>query len=109
MARKAKVTIDNTVKQSDDFKVVMATDHSTTGDAVVVFPTVKTIKDLKGKKVASLPGAYGELFVTTMLSQNNMKPSDILWVQIGDENEGVKLFLDKKLRRSISGNHIFQN
>lgn len=86
-----------TSRQVGDFKVVMATDHATSANAVLAFPKIKKIKDLKGKKVATVPGAYGESFVTSMLTQNEMKSADILWVQIENENDAVKQFLEKKV------------
>lgn len=84
-------------RQIGDFKVVMATDHATSANAILAHSKIKSIKDLKGKKVATVPGAYGESFVTSMLAQNAMKSADILWVQIGNENDAVKQFLEGKV------------
>ena len=86
-----------TSRQYGDFKVALATDFSASADAIVSFPNIKSIKEIKGKKVASVSGGYGEMSVVSMLHQNNLRPTDISWVQIGDENDGVKQFLEKKV------------
>lgn len=72
---------------NDDFYVIMSSDESAGGDAVLVNPAITSIADLKGKKVGTNIGGFGELFVTTVLKNNNIQPSDITFVNM-DASEG---------------------
>ncbi len=74
-------------QNSDDFAMVLSSDESAGGDAVVVNPSIKTIADLRGKQIGTNLGGFGELFITTVLNKNGISPSDVILVNM-DASEG---------------------
>jgi len=52
--------------------IVMAIDESTGGDGIVAIKSIKTIKYLKGKKVAFQRGLPSEFFLRALLNENGM-------------------------------------
>ncbi len=53
--------------------------------------TIKTVADLKGKRVAAKPGALSETLLKFVLAKNNLKPTDVEIV--GVPNESAELAL----------------
>lgn len=53
--------------------------------------TIKTVADLKGKRIAAKPGALSETLLKFVLSKNNIKPTDVEIV--GVQNEASELAL----------------
>jgi NitT/TauT family transport system substrate-binding protein len=74
-------------QSNDDFVVVMSSDESAGGDAVLVNPSIKSIAELKGKKIGTNIGGFGEVFITTVLKSNNIQPSEVTFVNM-DASEG---------------------
>ena len=66
-------------------KVIMVTDSSEGGDQVVAINTIKSIADLKGKRIGVHFGTYGELFVRKMLEASALTPADVTLVNIDPE------------------------
>lgn len=60
--------------------MIMATDYSSGNDMVVGRPGVKTVKDLKGKKVGVEVGLVDHLLLDTALMKNGMSEKDITLV-----------------------------
>ncbi|ALP91408.1 ABC transporter substrate-binding protein [Clostridium butyricum] len=60
-----------------DFKVVMVEDYSAGSDGLVATPDIKSIKDLKGKQVATEIGSVDQMFLYRCLSDAGMIPKDI--------------------------------
>lgn len=58
-------------------KSVFATDYSAGGDGIVAKPGIKSVKDLKGKKVATEVGTIEHFFLLTLLKDNGMTENDI--------------------------------
>ena len=57
--------------------IVMAIDESVGGDGIVAKENIKTIEDLKGKKVAFQRGLPGEFFLRTLLKDHNVSIKDM--------------------------------
>ena len=60
-----------------DFKVVMVEDYSAGSDGLVASSDIKSVKDLKGKQVATEIGSVDQMFLYRCLSDSGMTPEDI--------------------------------
>ena len=60
-----------------DFKIVLVNDNSYGADGLVVKEGIKSIKDLKGKKVATEIGTLEHMFLLKILQDNGMTMEDI--------------------------------
>lgn len=58
-------------------KSVFATDYSAGGDGIVAKPGISSVKDLKGKTVATEVGTIEHFFLLTLLKDNGMTEKDI--------------------------------
>jgi NitT/TauT family transport system substrate-binding protein len=83
--------------KAPDTRVVLLTDISTTGDAVVVRPEIKSIADLKGKRIVLGAAGYGEVVVNTMLQQAGLTGEDVIWVSMQNEAEAMEMLKDGRV------------
>jgi NitT/TauT family transport system substrate-binding protein len=60
--------------------MVLLTDYSSGNDMVIAKPSVKSVKDLKGKKVGVEVGLVDHLLLDTALEKNGLKESDLTLV-----------------------------
>ena len=60
---------------------VLVADETNGADVVVAQPDIKTVADLKGKKIGSNLGGFSEVFVTEMLKQYNLTTDDVSLVK----------------------------
>ncbi|MFN6560089.1 MAG: ABC transporter substrate-binding protein [Nostoc sp. ChiSLP01] len=60
-----------------DIQGVMVVDESTGADVVVAQSQIKTVADLKGKKLGANLGGFSEVFVTEMLKKANLTSDDV--------------------------------
>ena len=87
------------IKEVDtQVKVVLLTDMSTTGDAVVVSPEIQSVEDLKGKRIIASTTGYGEIVVQAMLDQAGLKSNDIIWVPLEEPETALSLLLEGKVQ-----------
>jgi NitT/TauT family transport system substrate-binding protein len=69
-----------------EISIILACDVSDGGDAVLANPTISSIRDLKGKRIGTRIGSFGELFITKMLDSEGMTADDIFFSDAdGDE------------------------
>ncbi len=68
--------------QGQAAKVVLINDNSAGNDAVVAGPQYHTIRDLKGKKVATELGTVEQFLLDKALAANGMTEKDITYVNI---------------------------
>ncbi len=68
--------------QGQAAKVVLINDNSAGNDAVVAGPGIHSIKDLKGKKVATELGTVEQFLLDKALAANGMTEKDIQYVNI---------------------------
>ena len=66
-------------------KVALAVDMSDGGDAIVATSDIKSVADLRGKRVGYSAGDFGELFVRRMLEQGGLTENDVTLVTIESE------------------------
>ncbi len=57
--------------------MILLTDYSSGNDMVVAKPSVKSIKDLKGKKIGVEVGLVDHLLLDTALEKNGLKEADV--------------------------------
>ncbi|MEH1766043.1 MAG: ABC transporter substrate-binding protein [Nostoc sp.] len=65
-----------------DIQGVMVVDESTGADMVVAQSPIKTVADLKGKKLGANLGGFSEVFVTEMLKTANLTSDDVNLVKL---------------------------
>lgn len=65
-----------------DIQGVMVIDESTGADVVVTQLEIKTVADLKGKKLGANLGGFSEVFVTEMLKSANLTSDDVNLVNL---------------------------
>ncbi|TGA98304.1 aliphatic sulfonate ABC transporter substrate-binding protein [Sporolactobacillus shoreae] len=76
-------------------KSVFATDYSAGGDGIVAKPGIKTVKDLKGKKVATEVGTIEHFFLLTVLKDNGMTEKDINLTNMTVQDSGNAFIANK--------------
>ena len=64
-----------------DMQTVMVVDETNGADVVVAQPDIKTIADLKGKKLGANLGGFSEVFVSEMLKTANLTSDDVSLVK----------------------------
>lgn len=74
-----------------DLKVVLLEDVSMSADAILADNSIKSIADLKGKKVAYEEGSTSDLLLNYALSQNGMTLADIVPVPMPASDAGTAL------------------
>ncbi|QSJ17435.1 ABC transporter substrate-binding protein [Nostoc sp. UHCC 0702] len=67
---------------NSDIQGVMIIDESTGADVVVAQSQIKTVADLKGKKLGTNLGGFSEVFVTEMLKTANLTSDDVNLVKL---------------------------
>jgi NitT/TauT family transport system substrate-binding protein len=77
------------VAQGLPLKAVLLEDVSLNADAILAGPDVKSIKDLKGKKVAYEEGTTSDILLAYALAQNGMSKKDIQPVPIPASDAGT--------------------
>jgi NitT/TauT family transport system substrate-binding protein len=78
-----------------DLKFVLFEDVSLTADAVLAGPDIRSIKDLKGKKVAYEEGTTSDLLLRYALAKNGMSIDDINVVPIPASDAGAAAIAGK--------------
>ncbi|MBD1902242.1 ABC transporter substrate-binding protein [Trichocoleus sp. DQ-A3] len=73
------------IGKNPDIHIVLETDQSAGADTVVVQRDIKSVVDLKGKRLGVKLGDYGELFVVKMLESNGLTTDDVTLVDIEGE------------------------
>ena len=79
------------VAQNPEVQIVLATDESAGGDAVVVQPDIQRPSDLKGKRIGVKLGDSGELFITNLLEANHLTTDDVTLVNVEGESVLARL------------------
>jgi len=63
-------------------KIIFQADWSRGGDVIVVRPGIRTVSDLKGKKISVAYGTPSHTFLLWLLEANNMATQDVELVQV---------------------------
>ena len=85
-------TLDSTIialdKAPGKLKVVYLTDTSAGADAIIAKKEIKSIKDLKGKKVAATVGECNHLLLAKALEKAGLTEKDIKLTNMGPDDAG---------------------
>ena len=65
------------LKTPNDFQYVVAIDDSDGGDGIVANKDIKTVAELKGKKVAVNEGSVSQFYLNVLLAKAKLKESDL--------------------------------
>lgn len=74
--------------QGADMAVILETDKSNGCEGLVATPDIKTVKDLKGKTVATQLYSVDHMFLLTLLEENGMTEKDINIVDMSIQESG---------------------
>ena len=91
-------TIDTMVlylKTGKEFQYVLALDDSAGGDAIVARKEIKSVKDLKGKKVAFAEGSVSQFFLNVLLKEAGLSQKDIDAVNMKPGDAGAAFVAEK--------------
>lgn len=91
-------TIDTMVlylKTGKEFQYVLALDDSAGGDAIVARKEIKSVKDLKGKKVAFAEGSVSQFFLNVLLKESGLSQKDIDAVNMKPGDAGAAFVAEK--------------
>jgi len=86
----------NVTATNPDVRVIFASDVSDGGDALLVTGSLSQVTDLKGKRIGTNLGGFGELFIRTVLAREGVSPRDVIWVNV-DAAEVPQLLLAGEL------------
>jgi NitT/TauT family transport system substrate-binding protein len=81
----AALTLDEAlllIQDGIDARVVLVTDISNGADVIIAHPSIKSIRDLKGKKVGVEPMALGAFVLSRALDKAGLAPGDVTIVPV---------------------------
>ncbi|MGK3985998.1 ABC transporter substrate-binding protein [Sorangium sp. So ce136] len=80
--------------------IVMATDESAGGDGIVGTESIRSVKDLRGKRVAFQRGLPSEFFLRALLAQNGVPFSELKPVDMETAQAGAA-FISKQVDAAV--------
>lgn len=84
-------------------RIFQQVDWSNGGDGIVARNGVKTITDLRGKKIVLAQNSPSEYFITNMLVYGGVQPSEVEFVYTGDAFQAAAAFnADKSIDAVVS-------
>ena len=89
------------LKKPTDFQYVVAIDDSNGGDGIVALKDIRSIADLKGKKVAVNDGSVSEFYLNVLLSKAGLKESDLYTVNMTAADAG-SAFVAKRVDAAVT-------
>lgn len=84
-------SIVNVNGKNPDIHIIFATDQSVGADAIVADAQIQEVADLKGQRIGTGLGGFGELFVITMLEKYGLTSEDVRIVQVDGQNVPARL------------------
>ena len=89
------------LKKPTDFQYVVAIDDSNGGDGIVATKDIKTIGDLKSKRVAVNEGSVSEFYLNVLLAKAGLKESDLKTVNMTAGDAGGA-FVAKRVDAAVT-------
>jgi NitT/TauT family transport system substrate-binding protein len=89
------------LKRPTDFQYVVAIDDSDGGDGIVATKDIKTIADLKNKRVAVNEGSVSEFYLNVLLSKAGLQESDLQTVNLTAADAGGA-FVAKRVQAAVT-------
>jgi NitT/TauT family transport system substrate-binding protein len=89
------------MKKPTDFQYVVAIDDSNGGDGIVAQKDIKTIADLKGKRVGVSEGSVSDFYLNVLLTKAGLKESDLQTVNMTAADAGGA-FVAKRVDAAVT-------
>ncbi len=89
------------LKKPTDFQYVVAIDDFNGGDGIVAIKDIKSIADLKGKKVAVNEGSVSEFYLNVLLGKAGLKESELNTVNMTAADAGGA-FVAKRVDAAVT-------
>jgi NitT/TauT family transport system substrate-binding protein len=83
-------------------KAIMQYDWSRGGDAIAVDNSIKSVSDLKGKKLACAEGTPSHFFALYVLTQGGLTNKDVQWVYTSSAVDAANVFKAGKVDAAVS-------
>lgn len=83
------------MKPDSCLKYVLALDESSGGDGILVRDDVKTVADLKGKKIAFNEGSVSQFWLNVILKENGMSQDDIEMVNMTSDDAAAAFMANR--------------
>jgi NitT/TauT family transport system substrate-binding protein len=93
---------------SENPAIIMVVDISAGSDGIVAAPDIKSVKDLKGKKVSAKLSTVSHLILLEALQANQMKPQDVEIVDVANER-GAAMLKSGKLSAAVMWEPLLSN
>ncbi|MBD2187022.1 ABC transporter substrate-binding protein [Pseudanabaena mucicola] len=88
--------------------IIMVCDISAGSDGIAAAPDIKSVKDLKGKKVSAKLSTVSHLVLLEALKANQLKPKDVEIVDVANER-GAAMLKDGKISASVLWEPLMSN
>jgi len=82
--------------------VVGLSDMSYGGDGIIAKKEIKSVPDLKGKKIACAEGLPSHFFLLYLLKKHNLGPKDIKLVPVDDGGQAAFLFTSGRVDAAVT-------
>jgi len=90
-------------------KVFLITDESQGGDGIVSKPGIKTVTDLRGKKVAYAHGGPSDYFLFKVLDQAGVALNEVNRVAVDDPSRAGEVFLSGDVDAAVTWEPFLSN
>jgi NitT/TauT family transport system substrate-binding protein len=82
--------------------VVGQSDFSFGGDGIIANDSIKTVQDLKGKRIACAEGLPSHFFLLLLLNKHGMGPKDIIFVPADDGSQAALMFTSGRVDAAVT-------
>jgi NitT/TauT family transport system substrate-binding protein len=83
------------LKTGKEFQYVLALDDSAGGDGIVARKEIRSVRDLRGKKVAFAEGSVSQFFLNVLLKEAGLSQRDIVAVNMKPGDAGAAFVAEK--------------
>jgi NitT/TauT family transport system substrate-binding protein len=99
------ITLDSVVisrSRGLPMTVVGQSDFSFGGDGIIATDAIKTVADLKGKRIACAEGLPSHFFLLLLLSRQGLGPKDFILVPADDGSQAALLFTSGRVDAAVT-------
>jgi NitT/TauT family transport system substrate-binding protein len=99
------ITLDSVViarARGVPMKVIGQSDYSFGGDGIIASRDVKSVTDLRGKKIACAEGLPSHFFLLTVLGKHGLGPNDFTFVPADDGSQAAQLFTSGRVDAAVT-------
>ena len=88
-------------KADNPFIMVMTVDDSKGGDGIVANKDIKSIAELKGKRIAFLEGSISQFYLSYLLKREGLSEKDVIPVNMGSTGDAGAAFVAGKVDAAV--------